>query len=601
MIHLAALLPPLLGYLLGSIPFGYVIGRAFKGIDVRRYGSHNIGATNVLRVVGPFPALLTLLLDIGKGMAPVALAAQPWWTGRSGEAWLIVLTAGMAILGHAYSAWFYLRERKFSRGKAVAAALGADLGFVMVGGIPPAGVLVPLGIFLATVFGPRLVSRRFGYVSLGAILAVASLAPLLHALRVELPYQLFAWAALLFILWKHKENIGRILDGVEPRLGEKPPLAGLDEHEVACAFMIHPMVPEDWWQTRRFAPLAPFYRAGLLPQRLLERMTRLVRPMKLDEIRGIEAASGRKARVYLLCAPLLPHQIKGDPELAVRRAVQAAHLAQDLGAAVFGLGAYWSVVGNKGEDVQAEAEIPVTNGGAYTAGTVKAAVPAMLRRLARAGVDLGAVRAGVVGANGVVGFRICHSLLGHVGELVMVGRDAERLERSAARLRHRAGVTEIGTTTSLDALADCDLVFSATSEPDPVLFPRHVRPGALIYDLGRPADVDESVKAIPGVEVVPGGIVRPPGRPTSRLDIHFGRDTIPACLAETIIIALEGCPERRTLGDNSKTENVEYFVQKAEELGFVVVDGVIDGADAAPDTAPRAAIVAAIPATSEEG
>ena len=70
---------------------------------------------------------------------------------------------------------------------------------------------------------------------------------------VALPYQVFAWATLLFILWKHKENIGRILDGVEPRLGEKPPLAGLDQDEVACAFMIHPMNPDDWWQTRRFA------------------------------------------------------------------------------------------------------------------------------------------------------------------------------------------------------------------------------------------------------------------------------------------------------------------------------------------------------------
>src|SRR4051794_3137108 len=117
------LLPILLGYLLGSIPFGYLIGRAFKGIDIRRYGSHNIGATNVLRVVGPGPALLTLFLDIGKGLLPVVLAAQPWWAGTPKLAWLVVASAAMAILGHAYSAWFYLRERQFSRGKAVAAGL----------------------------------------------------------------------------------------------------------------------------------------------------------------------------------------------------------------------------------------------------------------------------------------------------------------------------------------------------------------------------------------------------------------------------------------------------------------------------------------------
>jgi acyl-phosphate glycerol 3-phosphate acyltransferase len=601
MIQPGALLPPLLGYLLGSVPFGYLIGRAFKGIDIRRYGSHNIGATNVLRVVGPFPALLTLLLDIGKGLAPVWLAAQPWWTGSAGEPWLVVASAVAAILGHAYSAWFYLRERQFSRGKAVAAALGADLGFLVIGAVPPIGVLVPLAVFIAIVFGPRLFSRRFGFVSLGSILA-SVVTPLLWGfLGVAVPYQLFAGLAFLFITWKHKENLGRILDGTEPRLGEKPPLAGLDEDEVACAFMIHPMTPDDWWQTRRFSSLAPVYRAGLLPQPIMERLMREFKPMKLDEIRGIETADGRRARVYLLAAPLLPRQIKENPELAVRRAIQGALMARDLGASVFGLGAYWSVVGNKGEDVQAKVDIPVTNGGAYTAGTVKAAVPAMLRRLEREGRRADHLCAGVVGANGVVGFRVCHGLLGQVGRLVMIGRDVERLERSAARLRHRAGTTEIVTTTSMDALLECDLVFTATSEPDPVIFPAHVRPGALIYDLGRPADVDESVRSLPGVEVVPGGTVRPPGVTTGRLDIHFGRGSIPACLAETIIIALERCPERRTLGDNSRAENVEFFVQKAEELGFVVVDRMGEPAPAAPLTGARVTTPAPAASTSGAG
>src|SRR5689334_23079486 len=126
--HLGVLIPVLLGYLLGSVPFGFLIGRAFKGIDIRQYGSHNIGATNVLRVVGPGPAVLTLVLDVAKGLAPVVVAALPWWTGRSDSPWVVVASAAAAICGHAYSAWFYLRERRFSRGKAVAAGLGAILG-----------------------------------------------------------------------------------------------------------------------------------------------------------------------------------------------------------------------------------------------------------------------------------------------------------------------------------------------------------------------------------------------------------------------------------------------------------------------------------------
>ena len=117
------LLTMLAAYLLGSIPFGYVIVRALRGIDIRDYGSHNIGATNVLRVVGPIPALLTLLGDMAKGTVPILIAAHPRFAGGAPNAWILVGTAVAAIAGHAYSAFFYLKERRFARGKAIATGL----------------------------------------------------------------------------------------------------------------------------------------------------------------------------------------------------------------------------------------------------------------------------------------------------------------------------------------------------------------------------------------------------------------------------------------------------------------------------------------------
>jgi acyl-phosphate glycerol 3-phosphate acyltransferase len=581
---LRAVIPILIGYLLGSIPFGYVIVRAMRGIDIRDYGSHNIGATNVLRVVGWFPALLTLLGDVGKGILPPVLAAQPAFSGPEPNHWLVALAPLAAIWGHAYSAFFYLKERRFARGKAVAAGAGAVAGFVLSGQVPWQVLAVVAGVWAAAIVLPKLFTRRWGWVSLASILAAVSLPIACAVLGTPLPYILFGVAVAIFVLWKHKENIGRLLDGVEPRLGERVPVAGVDSEDISCAFMIHCIYPEDWWQTRRFSWAVGLHRCGLLPLAVLKRLMLLVRPFKGDIIRGIRVPDGRTVQVHLIVVPYLPEQIKAYPKMAVRRAIQAARLARELGARCFGLGGYWSVVGNKGKDVQdASPFIPVTNGGAYTAGTVKQAVPLALQKLRARGVDPRRASAAVVGANGVVGFGICRQLAAHVRRLVMVGTDLGRLEKSAALLRRRVGESvEIVVSDDLAACREADLLFTATSNAEPVLFPAHVKPGAVIYDLGRPADVDVSVLPVEGVTVVPGGVVRPPGDLRQRLDTHFGDGQIPACMAETILIALDECYDRVSLGEGTRQENIDHFVQAAERYGFELVDEPMAPPPAAP-------------------
>lgn len=569
---LRLILPVLCGYLLGSVPFGYLIVRLVRKIDIREYGSHNIGATNVLRVVGWGPALLTLLCDVGKGGVPAVVAVQPYFSGPQPNHWLIVLSTLAAIVGHAYSAFFYLKERKFARGKAVAAGAGAVIGFVAVGQVHWAALPLVAAVWVGAVLLPKVFTRRWGWVSLASILAALSLPAAFALVRAPYEYILFGVAAALFVVWKHKENIGRLLDGVEPRLGEKVPLAGLDHDEVACAFLIHPMEPDDWWQTRRFSWARPFYRLGVLPLPLLRWCMFQFKPIKLDTVCGIQLKDGRKARVYLLSVPWLPEMILAHPERAVFRAAQAAEMARALGARCLGLGAYWSVVGNKGAEVRARSEIAVTNGGAYTAGTVKQAVPMMMEKLLDRGIRPENATAAVVGANGVVGFGICRQLAGRVGRLVLVGTNAERLEKSAALLRRKAGETEIVTAADPAACREAHLVFAATSTIEPVVYPEHVRSGAVIYDLGRPADVAAEVLEMPGVTVIPGGVVRPPGAMVQRLDIHFGQGEIPACMAETLLIALDGCDHRASLGEGTCSENIDYFVRLAEEYGFEVVD-----------------------------
>ena len=190
-------------YLLGSIPFGFLLVRIFRGQDVRLTGSGNIGATNVARS-SPALGALTLVLDALKGLAAVAVTRGLF----PGEGKLAGLAAFFAILGHMFPLWL-----KFRGGKGVATALGS---FAL---LAPKALLVALGIFIVVV-------ALFRHVSLGSILVVALfpvLAWLLHDYG-DAPQVLILMAvASMFIVAKHHQNIRRLLAGTEHRLGGKPP------------------------------------------------------------------------------------------------------------------------------------------------------------------------------------------------------------------------------------------------------------------------------------------------------------------------------------------------------------------------------------------
>jgi glycerol-3-phosphate acyltransferase PlsY len=194
------LLAVALGYLLGSIPFGLVLTRLTGRGDIRKVGSGNIGATNVLRTGSKGLAAATLLLDALKGTAAVLLA-QRFLPGQE------IAAAGAAMIGHLYPVWL-----RFRGGKGVATFLG---------------VLIPLypqaaALYAALWIGFLLVVR----ISSVAGLAAALSAPVLAALqdRWEL-LPLLAGLALL-VWWKHRDNIARLLAGSEPRVGQRSTQAG---------------------------------------------------------------------------------------------------------------------------------------------------------------------------------------------------------------------------------------------------------------------------------------------------------------------------------------------------------------------------------------
>jgi glycerol-3-phosphate acyltransferase PlsY len=191
---------PLVAYLLGSLPFGLWFAKLFGGTDIRSQGSGNIGASNVTRVVGPLPGILTLILDAAKGALAVWLAGR--FTQQS-DAWM--MAAGLcALIGHCFPIWL-----KFKGGKGVATALGVFLV------ICPMAALGDLALFTLVV----IVSR---YSSLGSLAAAAAMPLLMHFLYAP-PYApplvitFGTLAASLLIIAKHQGNIRRLIEGTEPR------------------------------------------------------------------------------------------------------------------------------------------------------------------------------------------------------------------------------------------------------------------------------------------------------------------------------------------------------------------------------------------------
>ena len=201
-------------YLLGSIPFGYLLVRIFRGEDVRQTGSGNIGATNVARTGSKRLAIATLLLDALKGYVAVAHVfhfAQhhpdhlPQWGPHS--VYVLAALAGLcAIVGHMFPVWL-----RFKGGKGVATAVGAFLG------IAPAAVLVSLAVFVAVVAVTR-------YVSLGSVIGAAIFPVAAWWLNPETRSTaviLLIAASSLLIIIRHKDNIRRLLAGNENRFGNR--------------------------------------------------------------------------------------------------------------------------------------------------------------------------------------------------------------------------------------------------------------------------------------------------------------------------------------------------------------------------------------------
>jgi len=201
-----------IAYLFGSTPTGYLAGKLLKGIDIRKHGSKSTGATNVLRTLGKWPALVVLIVDVLKGAGAIIVArwlytvlSTPPPTTFDLQIWVPwgVSLAGLAVLlGHSRSIWL-----NFTGGKSAATGLGVLLAMSW-----------PVGLGAATVF--VVVLAIFPIVSLSSILAASAAIMLACGLEQPLPYRLLIIAGSIYVIVRHRANIQRLLAGTEPRLGQ---------------------------------------------------------------------------------------------------------------------------------------------------------------------------------------------------------------------------------------------------------------------------------------------------------------------------------------------------------------------------------------------
>lgn len=203
---MSLLLAALLGYLLGAIPFGLIVGRVTRGIDLRDYGSHRTGATNALRTLGLRAAALVFLLDVGKGVAAVVLARILFANDPLVE-WAAAVAGFAAIVGHNWSVFI-----RFTGGRGVATSAGA------LGAMSPWTILILAPIVIGLIWRTR-------YVSLGSITG-GLLAPVITAALWAVgaasgPAIAYAAASGLLVTAAHADNIARLRAGTERKIGQK--------------------------------------------------------------------------------------------------------------------------------------------------------------------------------------------------------------------------------------------------------------------------------------------------------------------------------------------------------------------------------------------
>ncbi|HZD59752.1 MAG TPA: polysaccharide biosynthesis protein [Anaerolineae bacterium] len=322
-------------------------------------------------------------------------------------------------------------------------------------------------------------------------------------------------------------------------------------------FLIHPMDIEDVAKKYKIAKkISPKVIAGVLKHR---------RPFVVSEITGVRSLTGKEATGWFIVVPFLPHQFSDlEEDYVVEKIGKACEVGRKEGAKIIGLGAFTAIPGDGGREVAKLTSVPITTGNTYTIAT---AIEGTMEAARKMRIDVASSTLAIVGATGSIGSACADVLASQVSDLVLIGRDSNRLSKLKEKLGHKA--RQVTVSTSLSAIRTADLIITVTGAADSIIEPGDIKTGAVVCDVARPRDVSELVvKRRNDVLVIDGGIVQVPGP----VDFHFNfglpRRMAWACLAETMMLALEGRYENYTIGKEISVEKVNETMAFAKKHGF---------------------------------
>jgi len=326
------------------------------------------------------------------------------------------------------------------------------------------------------------------------------------------------------------------------------------------AFMLHPLTAGDF--SRKF-PFARNWSDGFV-----EGVMKYIPPFKVSNISGIESPHN-KAEGWFIGCPLTSRQMMEMPEgYVLKKIIKAGKVAEKAGAKIIGLGAFTSIVGDAGITVAKNLNIAVTTGNSYT---VAAALAGTRQAAALFGLSMDKANVVVLGATGSIGAACAHILSREVRYLTLVARNEARLEKLAGQIFRSTGLSARITANTKVALQTADIVIAVASSVDSLIEPEDLKVGAIVCDVARPRNVSRRVTEVrDDVLVIEGGVVEVPGDVNFGINFGFPPRMAYACMAETMILALERRYENFTLGRDLTVKQVETIEQLAKKHGFKI-------------------------------